>query len=99
MKRDKKTHPILGAVLFALLLLLLLLLALGLLAVVVFGVVRTARYGPVLLALIILGVVICLFIEREEILHAFAWHDWDGCVCRFCGQLRHDFRNAEGQSP
>lgn len=95
MKSDSKTHPILGAVLFALLLLLLLLLALGLLAVVVFGVVRTGRFALVLLAPIILGMAIYLFTDREAILHAFAGHGWDGYVCRVCGQLRHDFRNAE----
>ena len=66
MRSDSKAHPILGAVLFALLLLLLLLLALGLLAVVVFGVVRTGRFELVLLVLIILAWrYICSQIEKR----------------------------------
>ena len=98
MKRDKKTHPIFGAVLFALLLLLLLLLALGLLAIVVLGIVQLARFWFVWMALIILGSAILMFTDREEIIHAFAGHDWDCCVCRICGESRHDFRNVDGQS-
>ena len=99
MKNERKSRQVLGWVLFVLLLLFLLFLAFGLLAVVILGIVQQLRFWLVILALLILGKAGILFTEREDFIHAVAGHDWDGCECRVCGALRHDFRNATGQSP
>lgn len=99
MKNERKSHPILGATLFALLLLFLLSLVLGLLAVAILGIIRNGRLAVAFLALMILGFAIYMFEDREELIHSFAGHDWDGCECRVCGALRHDFRNAAGRNP